>query len=192
MTMPSGGTRNRRRCPDRHRGGYALVEMIVVISVNSALMAVAVGLIGALLRTEHLGQHHCERTSALVRLADQFREDLAEAREAAVVHREANKTALPDVDSQVKQLRLDGPDERMIEYGRDGERIRRIESQNQRVVRREAYHVLDLTDAGFEVSDDKLVSLHLTLGDEASGARDVWRIDARLAKNARFAREKKP
>ena len=52
--------------------------------------------------------------------------------------------------------------------------------------------MLDLTDAGFEVSDDKLVSLHLTLGDEVSGARDVWRIEARLAKNARFATEEKP
>ena len=93
MTMPSGGTRNRRRCATRHRGGYALVEMIVVISVNTALMAVAVGLIGALLRTERQGQHHCERTSALVRLADQFREDLADAGEAAVVQRDANKTA---------------------------------------------------------------------------------------------------
>jgi type II secretory pathway pseudopilin PulG len=163
------------------RSGYALVEALVVISVNSVLMAVAVTLLGTLLRSENQGQHHCERTSALVRFSEQFRDDLAAARQAEVVGAPNGET-----------LDLQDSDEHRIEYVRDGDRIRRIEHQGSSIVRREAYTLADLGGVHFIVSDSGMVTARLAFSDEARGVGDSWRIDARLAKDRRFAAASHP
>ena len=167
------------------RGGYALVELLVVISVNSVLMAVAVGLIGTLLRTEHQGQHHWERTSTLVRLADQFRADVAAAGEARLVAGNAKNAAPP-------QLRLQSGADQAVEYSHDGERIRRVEYQGDGIARREAYHLIDLAKVEFVVPDTPIVTLRLTFGEDAVGTSEVSNIEARLAKDRRFAVENEP
>jgi Tfp pilus assembly protein FimT len=183
----------RRRSPvtRERRGGYTLVELIVVISVNSALMAVAVGLLGTLLRTEHQGQQHFERTSALVRLADQFRGDVAASRDAIVAGGDANHGNESQVPPRSQVLRLPIADDRTIEYLRDGERLRRVEYLGPTVVRREAYTLIEFSDVRFLVSDAHIVSLHLKFGADANVSHGDWQIDARLARDRRFAEEDK-
>lgn len=181
----------RRHSRTRGRSGYTLVELIAVISVNAAMMAVAVGLLGTLLRTERQGQHHYERTNALVRLADQFREDAAMSRTAMVgadaSGRGDGSQSVPPVDV----LHLQAGD-RTIDYLRDGQWLRRIEYERAKVIRREAYTLAELSDAHFAVSEAKLVSLRLNFGANANVSQAEWQIDAQLARDWRFTQEDKP
>lgn len=159
-----------------NRAGYALVELLVVISINAVLMAVAVAVLGTMLGSERQGQRHYERTTTLMRMTDQFREDVATAREATVV-------AVESVDT----LRLQGPGDRTIEFRRDGERLRRFEYQGLSIVRREAYTLRDLYGAEFAVAETKVITLRLSFGDDARGIDQSWPVEARLAKEWRFA-----
>ncbi|HWB07676.1 MAG TPA: prepilin-type N-terminal cleavage/methylation domain-containing protein [Pirellulales bacterium] len=171
------------------RTGYTLVELIVVISINAVLMAVGASVLGTLLRTEHQGRCHFDRASGLVRLADQWRSDVAASETGAVVPAAA---ALAGAKSQpaapqTSALRLQSAPDHKIEFFRDGDRLRRIEYQGPAVVRREAYLLSDLVDADFSVSESQIATLRLTFGKDKSGARDTWQIDARLARDRRFA-----
>jgi prepilin-type N-terminal cleavage/methylation domain-containing protein len=160
----------------RGRRGYALVELLVVMSVNSVLIAVAVALLCTLLRSGHEGQYHYERTTALMRLADQFRGDIAAARDASVI-----------AGSSAKSLQLSGPNDITVELTCDGDRICRIEKEGSALRRREAYRLVNLSQAEFIVSELKLVTLVLIFRDDARGIGDIWRIDAQLAKDWRYA-----
>jgi hypothetical protein len=148
--------------------------MLVVMSVNSALMGVAVTLLAMLVKGDRGGRQHCEQTRALVELAEQFRNDVAAASDATLV---ADKTG--------GTLRLQLSRERSIDYARDGDRIRRLESEGSSASRREAYSLPNLASATFDIDGDKFATLNLTF----SGDDNAFRIDARLAKDRRFARE---
>ena len=176
------------RLHTRKRGGYTLVELIAVISVNAAMMAVAVGLLGTLLRTERQGQHHYERTNALVRLAEQFREDAATSRAAVVAAEASGPGDELQTAASTDVLRLQAGDRR-IDYLRDGPRVRRIEYDGKNVARREAYTLAELSDARFAVSEDKLLSLRMKFGADASVPQGDWQIDAQMARDWRFAQE---
>ncbi len=156
-----------RRRHDARRG-YSLIEALVVISINSILMAVALTLLGLLLKSERHGRRHYEQTRAVMRLADDL-------------HRDAATAGRAESDPAEAKLRFQLPDDRTIEFARDDDRIRRVELAGSSVVRREAYHVADLSAAKFTVLPDKLISVELTTSDEPN---EPWRIDARLAKEA--------
>ncbi len=173
-----------KTAPTRGRGGYALVELMVVISVNTVLMAVAVGLIGTLLGTEHQGRRHFEKTNSLVQLTDQWRSDVAVSRTATVVTPNRGES---QTGPQIAVLRLQNGEDDKIEFSRDGDRLRRIEYHGPAIVRREAYVLSHLAEADFSMSEARLVTLRLAFGDGKSVARDVWQIDARLARDGRFA-----
>lgn len=147
------------------RGGYTLIEVLVVISINSILMAVALTLLGLLLKSERHGKRHYEQTRAVLRLANDLRDAAANADQAE-----------SDVGEAVLRLRL--PGEHAVEFTRDEDRIRRVERQGAAVVRREAYHIDGLSGARFLVAADKLISVELNVSGESA---DPWRIDARLA-----------
>ncbi|HEX5446221.1 MAG TPA: prepilin-type N-terminal cleavage/methylation domain-containing protein, partial [Pirellulales bacterium] len=145
--------RSLRKRAGKHapsRGGYTLIELLVVLSINSVLMAVAVGLLGVLMRSDQAAQRHWIQTSTPARLAAQFRADVAAAASATIVPgktaagAKAPATAPPDV------LRLLGPDDRTIEYHRDGQYVRRSESRGAAVLRREAYAVPELAEVVFQ------------------------------------------
>jgi hypothetical protein len=152
------------------RGGYTLVESLVVISINSALLVTALVLFGTLLKGERHGRRHCEQTRAVMRLADDLRRDAAAAGRA-------------ECDAAGNKLRLQLPDDRTVEFIREDDRIRRLELAGPSVVRREAYQVAELSGAKFLVSADKLVSIEL----KADETHEPWHIDARLAGDRRFA-----
>ena len=176
--LPSVSPSPASRRPRHHRSGYTLVEMLVVISVNSVLMAAAVTLLAALVKSDRSGQQHCERTRALVQLAEQFRDDVATASDATIATNQVGET-----------LRLRFGDERTVEYVRDGKRIRRLEHEGSAASSREAYSLAELSNATFGISEDKLTALSLTFTDNMSGFGDAWHIEAPLARDRRFAGE---
>jgi prepilin-type N-terminal cleavage/methylation domain-containing protein len=185
--------------PTHRRSGYTLVELIVVISINAVLMAVGASLLGTLLRTEHQGRRHFDRTSGLLRLVDQWRSDVAASRAGVVlpvaegvlaIHQEAAGESPPAPRTAV--LRLQSAEDNKTEFFRDGDRLRRVEYRGPTVVRREAYVLSDLADASFSISESQVATLRLTFEDDKNGAYDVWQIDARLARDARFVPDEKP
>lgn len=172
-----------RRTTRTHRHGHTLVELLAVVSINSVLMALAVWLLGTLLRADSRGQHHFERSSAIVRLADRLRSDVAASRGATIVPSEQSQPSLSNA------LRLQGEADQTIEFSRDGDRVRRAEYQGTNVVRREAYTLADLSEARFVVSESRLVSVRLNFGQNANVAHGDWQIDAQLGRDWRFAEE---
>ena len=181
------------------RRGHTLIELAVVIAINSVLMAVAVGLLGTLLRTEQTGQRHWNEISTHARVAAQFRADVAAARRASIVPGKKSvdvgmpTAATPDV------LRLEGPADRIVEFRGDGQYVRRVESRGTSIVRREAYATAALAEAVFAVPDERaaddesrgessaLVTMTLRSVTEPGFGADPWQVTARLAKDWRFA-----
>src|SRR5581483_3850748 len=106
------------------------------------------GLLATLLRTEHQGRYHFDQTNALVRLADQWRIDVAAARSATLVVPVAAVDPQDPAESQAvprtTALRLEGREDTKIEFFRDGDRLRRVEYQGSAVKRREAYALSNL------------------------------------------------
>lgn len=81
-----------RRSP-RPRGGYTLVEMIVVISVMSILMSSALAMIVTLFQSQRTQSERLLLTHSLGRLGASLRRDVAEA-DRAELRTEAGRTAL--------------------------------------------------------------------------------------------------
>ena len=170
------------------RSGYTLVELLVVMSVNSVLMAAAAVLLGMLLRSEHHGRRHFEETNAMTRLAEQLRADIAAANGASIA------AVTPDDNpagtaAPVDHLNMEG-DGRRVEYWRDGERVRRVEHEQQRLLSREAYTLAGLSKVDFVLSADQFVSVSLELR-EGNGS-EVWTIESQLGKEQRLSMKEKP
>ncbi len=68
----NNGLRNRRQ-------GYALVELLVVISIGSLIGTAAAVLLGMLLAADRGSRRHLYESHTLCRLAQAFREDAAAA-----------------------------------------------------------------------------------------------------------------
>ena len=180
--------------PRLSRGGFTLIELAVVIAVNSVLMAVAVGLLATLLRSERTAQQHWEQTGTPGRLAAEFRRDVAAAENASIVRVKAvDDQPQPAAPLGVFLLSADG---RIVEYFSDGQAIRRVERAEQAVARREAFIVPGLAEAAFDVPENTasgrraaptLVTMTLQLTGEQRITPNSWRITARLAKDLRFA-----
>lgn len=182
------------------RGGFTLIELAVVIAVNSVLMAVAVGLLGTLLRSERTAQQHWKQTGTPGRLAVEFRRDVAAAESASIVQGKAvADRQQPAVPENILTLQSAGG--RVVEYFNDGQAIRRVERAEQAVVRREAFILPGLAETTFDVPEEseidagdapKLVTMTLRLASAPGAGGKSWQITARLAKDLRFAHGDSP
>ncbi len=83
----------RERGPSRKRGGQSLVEMVVVMTVATAVAGVAIALLGAVLQMDGTARGRTRWVGSMGRLSEQFRRDVHQATAAAAV-READKAAL--------------------------------------------------------------------------------------------------
>jgi len=72
--------------------GYSLVEMVVVITVGTVLMGIAVTMLGALLHASAAMNGHVRHITTVRRLAEQFRDDA----HAAVSTQSLDITGLED------------------------------------------------------------------------------------------------
>lgn len=191
LCLSHRGRRERRSS----RRGFTLIELAVVIAVNSVLMAVAVGLLGTLLRSERTAQQHWQQTGTPGRLAAKFRRDVAAAKTASVAPGKAANDPLQPA-APLSVLRLQITDGQFVEYFSDGQAIRRVERAEQAVARREAFIVPGLAEAAFDVPENTaigcraaptLVTMTLRLASEPRASPNSWGITAQLAKDLRFA-----
>ena len=169
-----------RRSPRRR--GYSLVEMLVVMTCLSVLLAISTMLIRTLIRAEASGRREVDEHLGLSRLAEAFRRDV----HAAV---EAKRTA----EKATAGLDLVGPDG-TVRYRLDGDDAV-IRSLGER---RELYRIRRGTAAAFAVDplDGRTfaaMSLRPTSGaDSANGPLRPVRIRAELGRDRREGREAAP
>lgn len=174
-------TASRRRAP--RRGGYSLVELVVVISVSSVLASVAVGLIGILMGVDRGGRRHLHETNALARLAQQFRADVSAAEDVASDGRHE------------LHLRLTGG--RAVDYASEAGQTTREERVGEDRQMREEFALPEEARLVFEVASDQrlaIASASLAAANDAAGAdhsatvRLGWRVEAAVGRDLRFSR----
>jgi prepilin-type N-terminal cleavage/methylation domain-containing protein len=182
---------NRRR-------GFTLIEMLVVIAVSGALMAVAVGLLHTMIRLEHGSREELRERTAMMRLADQFRRDVhaatqftppGEGHPGGQRGEQPNQQEQAGGASRTWQLSL-GPD-RVVEYQAEPGAIARTERASGDVLSRESYAIAPATAVSIGLAGEEapgIVTLRIELESGQPPAPGVcpFRVDAELAKDGRF------
>jgi len=112
----------------KRRRGFTLIEMLVAITVGSALAGIAVFLLYALMKSHNTGREHMEYCQTVNRLAEQFRDDVHSMRKTSPDATGTSFDLLPNTadDTQVRYQCLDG-------------RIDRSELQGEKIVRLESH-----------------------------------------------------
>jgi hypothetical protein len=162
-----------RPFPARKRPAFTLVEMLLVITGVTTLLAACGILLHGLLRMESAERAHLADVSTVSRLARQFREDV----------RTAEKADRTPGEDQAPKLTLTLPDASVVTYHVDGERLLRSETRQKTLRRRESYPLARLGPISFE-QDDRFLRLVLRRkpGEPGSRMRPRARIEARLGK----------
>ena len=93
---------NKRTC--RRRRGFTIIELLVVITVGSVILGISVTTLALLLSVYQTDRTESVYLATQVRLARQFRTDVAEAKE------------LTKVDVQAGHWQLDMPDGTAVSY----------------------------------------------------------------------------
>lgn len=168
------------------RAGISLIEMLIVISVMSITLGLAVMTIGFLMRAESGATQAFAASNMLSRLAADFRRDARAAREAEI-----------GADDEPGELRLILPEGRTVIYRGNGRSVERLVRQEEKLRQREVYR-LGSERIEFQVTEEepRLASLSVTTRLKAvtntegapAGTR-VVRIEAVLGRDRRFERE---
>jgi len=187
----------------RQRRGHSLIELMVVITASSALLAVTVALLHTLFQMQQGGRKHLQQRRTLERLADQFREDVHAATQLRSVAAGKGQAEGPGWE-------LPRDAEHKIEYRLQGKELLRTERQKDKVLRRESFVLAPgaTVAMGMAETTPGLVTLRIVppLASEgqpagqprgagaaspgaASPARTV-RVDAALALDQRFLQAK--
>ena len=151
------------------RRAFSLNELLVVFTVTAVLLAVAVGILAVLLRTEQTGRQQDRQTVVLDRLAVQFRADAHAAERFA--------PEAPASDSWLFNLGAG----RVATYRATGQAVQRDETVAGRPVRHETYPLPPGCSVRPKLSDDRsLASLIVTpaesdtLGRHACASTPRW------------------
>jgi len=126
------------------RSGKSLIELIVVISVMSMVMLIAVRTISQLMRADASGGKSLVAETSLARLSHQFRRDVHAARKAQLVIPEENAAS---------RLQLSLPENTIAEYRPFAEKILRTVRRGEETISRETFH-LSRGENRFEISED--------------------------------------
>ena len=128
----------------KNRSGKTLIEMIVVISVMSMVMMIAVRTITQLMRADASGGKSLVAGTSLARLAHQFRRDVHTAGEARLVTPEEN--AAP-------RLQLFLLENTIVEYHPFAEKILRTIRRGEQTTSKETFQ-LSRGENRFEISEE--------------------------------------
>jgi len=158
--------------------GHTLIEMLVVLTTTSVLLAIPVGILALLFRTEQAGREHGQQAVVFQRLAAQFREDA-----------HAAERWLPDQAGPQNQWQFALGAKRTASYRVVPGAVARDEAASGRTVRHESYSLPPGCTARAGFSADRSVA-GLTVAPV--GADAAWRrqlqIDAVLGRDRRFVR----
>jgi prepilin-type N-terminal cleavage/methylation domain-containing protein len=162
------------------RRGYTLIEMLVVITVSTVMMGIAVQVLYLLARLEYGGREHVSRATIVARLADQFRSD---------VH--AALRPIPTEAAEKNQWQFALAGDRAVTYRALPGEVERREQVAGKPVRQESYALPADSAADIVIHTDPapaMASLVITLPGTASAAGQDIRIDAVLSRDHRFAK----
>jgi type II secretory pathway component PulJ len=165
------------------RPGFTLFEIILVVAGASMIVATCAMLLHVLLRLDTVGRSHLNDASTVSRLARQFREDV----------RTASKADRTPESNQAPRLTLTTPGAPTVIYQVESDRLLRLESLGDKVVRRESYSIARLGPVAFEGDGGFIRLVLLRKPDEPGTAiRPRARIDARLGKHRTLSRASEP
>jgi prepilin-type N-terminal cleavage/methylation domain-containing protein len=152
------------------RRGYTLIEMLVVLTVGSAMLGIGIGMLHLLMRAEQSGRDRVHRSGAAMRLAEQFRADAAAAEGAVSTN---------DTPTQCGFLLASG---RIASYRIESGEARRDEWVMKKLVRTESYPI---SESGAVIADydAKPPTAKLTFTD-GNGRQRIF--VAPLGKDCRF------
>ena len=174
MTANRIGTRRR---------GFSLVELLVVMTGVAAALGLCIGLIHMLTRLDRASRAHLAETSALARLADQFRADVRAS--DADQFKTLEKSSVEGLDLAL------GGDRAVRDNARAGG-VERIERRGDAVERRETYRLPGKGAPRLEVRcEEGDVWARLLLTAAPGPSRGVS-IEALLGKDRRLAAEEAP
>jgi prepilin-type N-terminal cleavage/methylation domain-containing protein len=168
----------------RPRPGFSLIEVLVVITISSALVAAAVGLIHTMIRLQRGDEERIRAESAMEGLAEWFRDDVHAATALRPI-------AAPPGQASRPAWELLLTPSRKVEYRAEDGRLLRLEQEGNKLVHREAFRLPRPAVVSIEAVDPgspKLVRLRIAV-PAAVAAESPWRpvqIDAVLALDHRF------
>ena len=147
------------------RQAFTLVELMIMLSASSVLMALAVGLVHRSMSASSLAKARANHQRALVRLADQFRNDIHQG------------DAVDQLNADRLTLRL--ANGRLVDYVVENRHCRRQESLGDDRRSLETFELLSGARVAFE-QDDKPARVTLTVTREAAGHGAEPLVDAHV------------
>jgi prepilin-type N-terminal cleavage/methylation domain-containing protein len=157
------------------RRAFTLIEMLVVLTVGSAAIGIAISALFALMRTERVGRERIPQVSVLSQLAEQYRNDAHSARQTTI-------------DDTTVQQHFDLADGRSATYCVGTDAVERLERSADKKIRRETYFLPEGTVATFTVdskSTPSVASILMASNPDAATKR-TWQIAAILGQDHRF------
>jgi prepilin-type N-terminal cleavage/methylation domain-containing protein len=162
------------------RRAFTLIETLVVMTVGSVVLAIAIGMLHLLLRAENTGRDRVSHATVSARLAEQFRNDAAEA-----------LRTIPTPDHAASQCQFALPDGREVAYRVLPNEVQRDERAAGKTVRQESYMLPEDRVAVFGMeSSAKPVRASLVItgdGTRLPAGREL-RIVAVVGKDHRFTK----
>jgi type II secretory pathway pseudopilin PulG len=164
----------------RRRGGYALIELLVVITVVAAMLTLCAGMIHLLLKLDHAGRSASEVANDLGRLARDFRDD---------AHAASPDSPAARADGR---LTLALPGGRAVEYQVRPSDVLRTVREGDKVRRHETYRRPARASVRFDLTNDGPRPFAALVVDRPPDGRDDslyrdFRIEAELGKDRRFS-----
>jgi type II secretory pathway component PulJ len=165
------------------RRGYAIIEMLLVMSAMAILLGLCVGLIHGLLRLDRISRGHLAEATTRDRLARQLRQDVR----GAASSKPAGKTNDPS-----DRLELSRSDGRIVLYQMREGHLERTERDGDRVVRGERFSLPSRAAPQFRVREQGgsvfIVATfpRKSIAKPGETARE-FQVEARLGKDRRFA-----
>lgn len=160
------------------RRGYTLIEMIVALTIGTVIVGISVGMLHMLMRAERAGCDRAPQARILVRLAQQFRED---------VHAAVQQTA----GDQQAEWRFAQAEDRVVTYRALPEEVRRDEHVAGKLVRQESYILPSGCSAAINVQSEtpRVVPNLVLIGSVAPlAANREMQVAAALGKDHRFTK----
>lgn len=160
------------------RRGYALLELMAVMTLLATIFGLCVTTIHGLLRLDRAGRARVQEATALSRLGRQFRQDV----------RAASAGRSPGKDKLGAAVELTVPPDRIVTYRWTAGRLLRDERAPGRPEAHEAYRLPDRIAPRFQVLDESgIMWVTLEIDRKPDVARlfpaRTYRAEARLGKD---------
>jgi prepilin-type N-terminal cleavage/methylation domain-containing protein len=166
------------------RQAFTLIEMLVAITVGSALTGIGVFMLMTLLRGQNIAREHLEYRKTLNVLAKQFRDDIHASHKSAPINGETSFDLLPN-----------SAEGTTIRYQCLPDRIDRTELQGDKIVRTESYMLLANLESNIDVQaqdDATIASIRIRPKIQTPKLKypTPIRIDAVLGLDSQFSKVK--